>query len=114
MIEDFLNCRLWVHVTENDTPLLDTFQNMLPHIRFCSGDELNGRVMLSALHCYKEIWIRCDDKGCSYVGEYPRTSSCRELSPWIYDYGEIVDLEDFLGKKFELEENEFEGLFKGV
>jgi len=112
MKDQFLEGKIWIHITTDDIPLLNVFQEEIPGIKFCSGDELDSGVMLSALRGYEELWLRCSANGCSYIGgTNPRKSDCWTLNPQLYKHGEIVDLEDFIGKKLTIEENEFTDLF---
>ena len=109
-IEDFKNNRLWIHIKESQMNLVEELENLLPDIKFRSGDDLTSRTMLNALDT-GEAWFRCES-GVVYNKHYPRESGAWDISPWIYKNGEIIDIEEFLtSNRIKIEEDEIVALF---
>ena len=105
MIDEFLDNRLWIHITSEDFPLIDQLSEMIPGLKFRSGIKVNTANMLK-FSPSDEIWIR-KENGVSFCRTYPRTSGLEGLSPWIYKFGPIVDIKEFLNiKEIEIDEDE--------
>jgi len=49
---------------------------------------------------YGEAWLRKDYRGICYTRTNPRDADWFAISPFIYKYGEIIELTDFLADKY--------------
>ena len=109
MIEEFLNNRLWVHITSEDMDLVKELKTILPDIRFADGRDIDGAAMDNALG-HGEAWFRYE-KGLRFCLSHPRKSTARDLSPWIYDNGEIINIDELVNdRKIEFSEDDIVNL----
>ena len=112
MIEEFKNNKLWIHIRKDQRELIKDLQDILEDVTYSSGDDLNDEHILNRAFKTGEVWFRCDD-GVHYTTEYPRTAECYHVSPWIYQNGQIVDIEEIVSgaKLEEINEEEFDSIF---
>lgn len=112
MIEEFKNNKLWIHIRKDQRELMKDLQDILEDITYSSGVDLNNEKILNAAFVTGETWFR-HDNGVHYTTQYPRTATCYHVSPWIYQNGQIVNIEEIVSdaKLEEINEEEFDSIF---
>ena len=112
MIDDFLNNKIWIHIRKEEFYLVDQLAELIPGLKYCSGDLVTTE-NLKKYHACDEVWFR-HKNGVSFNRHYPPTSGCDSVSPWIYKYGEIVDIKDFLeNRRLDVTEDEIIEMING-
>ena len=105
VINEFLANKAWIHITKENVNLVSQLQEMIPEFEYSSTR------VLSHLGRKEEVWYRHQRTGTFFILTYPRVSTARTVSPWIYDHGPIYDIEDFFkDSDFVITEKELEEL----
>jgi len=99
MIEEFFNTPLYIILKKEDVPRLNILDDMIGHIKFPSGETVNGKFTRNRLAATGEMAVIHDNGKLYYSAAYYKTAKC-------------VTLDEFISEKYEIKESEFETLFE--
>lgn len=100
MIEEFLNTPLYIILRKEDEPKLRILDDMIGHLKFPSGETVDGKFTREKLAAASEIAVVHDNGKLYYSLAYYKTAKS-------------VTLDEFINAKHPvIEESEFETLFE--